>query len=44
MAYTYFRGNNDALAAEKYNLSAANADLQNRLQAVSYMQNHHKVN
>lgn len=36
------RGNNDALAAEKYNLSAANADLQNRLQAVSYMQNHHK--
>ena len=32
------RGTNDALAAEKWELSAANADLQNRLQAVSYMQ------
>ena len=32
------RGTNDALAAEKWELSAANADLQNRLQTVSYMQ------
>ena len=30
--------NNEGLAAEKWELSAANADLQNRLQAVSYMQ------
>ena len=29
---------NEALGAEKWELSAANADLQNRLQAVSYMQ------
>ena len=29
---------NEALAAEKWELSAANADLQTRLQAVSYMQ------
>lgn len=32
------RGSNEALNAEKWELSAANADLQNRLQAVSYMQ------
>ena len=32
------RANNEALAAEKWEMSAANADLQNRLQAVSYMQ------
>ena len=32
------RANNEALAAEKWEVSAANADLQNRLQAVSYMQ------
>jgi len=30
---------NESLTAEKWELSAANADLQNRLQAVSYMQN-----
>ena len=29
---------NESLTAEKWELSAANADLQNRLQAVSYMQ------
>ena len=30
--------NNETLAAEKWDLSNANADLQNRLQTVSYMQ------
>ena len=30
--------NNEALGAEKWELSAANADLQNRLQAVTFMQ------
>lgn len=32
------RVTNDTLAAEKWELAAANTDLQNRLQAVSYMQ------
>ena len=35
-----FRGNEEAMVAEKWELSAANADLQNRLQtmAITYMQ------
>ena len=34
----HIRTNNETLNQEKWELSAANADLQNRLQAVSYMQ------
>ena len=34
----HLRGNSDTLNQEKWELSAANADLQNRLQAVSFMQ------
>ena len=34
----HFRANNETLNQEKWELSAANADLQNRLQAVSFMQ------
>ena len=35
-----FRGNEEAMVAEKWELSAANADLQNRLQtmAITFMQ------
>jgi predicted RNase H-like nuclease (RuvC/YqgF family) len=34
------RANNEVMASEKWEISAANADLQNRLQTVSYMQVH----
>ena len=34
----HLRGNNESLNQEKWELSAASADLQNRLQAVSFMQ------